>query len=388
MSEKKVPKLRFPEFSGEWVQSSIGKLCQVKTGAKDTQNKVEDGLYPFFVRSDNIERINSYSYDGEAILTAGDGVGVGKIFHYFNGKFDYHQRVYNIHDFKNACGRYVYYYFSNSFYNHVSRLSAKNSVDSVRRDMIVNMPISIPILEEQTKIAHFLTGIDDKIQQLTKKKELLEQYKKGVTQQIFSQQIRFKDDNGNDYPDWQIQKLGEIAKIFDGTHQTPVYVEHGIPFYSVENVTANNFIKTKFISPEVFSIESKRVKIEQGNILMTRIGDIGTTKYIESDVNASFYVSLALIKVHDIKINPRYIYHFINTNVFQSELWNRTIHVAFPKKINLGEIGNCLIKYPLLEEQTKIADFLTSIDDKITQITSLLKQTKLFKKSLLQQMFI
>lgn len=97
-----APKLRFPEFqdSGEWKSHIISDLAKVTTGNKDTQNKVDDGDYPFFVRSQTVERINSFTYDGEAILTSGDGVGVGKNFHYIIGKFDFHQRVYCIYDWR------------------------------------------------------------------------------------------------------------------------------------------------------------------------------------------------------------------------------------------------------------------------------------------------
>ena len=79
----------------DWDIDGIQNLAEIKTGAKNTQDKIDGGEYPFFVRSQTIERINSFSFDGEAILTAGDGVGTGKVFHYINGKFDYHQRVYN-----------------------------------------------------------------------------------------------------------------------------------------------------------------------------------------------------------------------------------------------------------------------------------------------------
>lgn len=91
-----VPRVRFGEFEGEWEEKTLGEVAKVTTGNKDTQNKVEGGKYPFFVRSQTVERIDSFSFDGEAILTSGDGVGVGKNFHYINGKFDFHQRVYCI----------------------------------------------------------------------------------------------------------------------------------------------------------------------------------------------------------------------------------------------------------------------------------------------------
>jgi type I restriction enzyme S subunit len=171
---------------GEWENSYIGNECKITTGNKDTQNKVDDGLYPFFVRSQTVEKINSYSMDCEAILTSGDGVGVGKNYHYMNGKFDFHQRVYCLYEFsERLIGRYLYIYFSNYFYDRVKRLSAKNSVDSVRMDMISKMEIKLPCLEEQTKIANFLSAIDQKIEVVAQQIEQAKQWKKGLLQQMF-----------------------------------------------------------------------------------------------------------------------------------------------------------------------------------------------------------
>ncbi|MFB5701188.1 restriction endonuclease subunit S [Acinetobacter radioresistens] len=171
---------------GEWVNSYIGNECKITTGNKDTQNKVDDGLYPFFVRSQTVEKINSYSMDCEAILTSGDGVGVGKNYHYINGKFDFHQRVYCLYEFsERLVGRYLYIYFSNYFYDRVKRLSAKNSVDSVRMDMISKMEIKLPCLEEQTKIANFLSAIDQKIEVVAQQIEQAKAWKKGLLQQMF-----------------------------------------------------------------------------------------------------------------------------------------------------------------------------------------------------------
>lgn len=185
-----VPKLRFKEFEGdgEWVETTIEKIAKVTTGNKDTQNKIDDGKYPFFVRSQTVERINSYSYDGEAILTSGDGVGVGKNFHYINGKFDFHQRVYCIYDFgPKIYGKFIFMYFSQHFNDRVMRMSAKNSVDSVRMSMITEMPIKIPSKAEQQKIANFLSSIDDKIAAQVQKIEGLKEHKKGLMQGLFPQ---------------------------------------------------------------------------------------------------------------------------------------------------------------------------------------------------------
>lgn len=137
-------------------------MCKITTGNKNTQDKVENGLYPFYVRSQNIERINSWTFDGEAILTAGDGVGVGKVFHYSVGKIGVHQRVYILSDFK-CNGKYLYQYFSSHFYNRVKRMSAKNSVDSVRMEMIADMPLYLPSIGEQYKIGKLLALIDERM---------------------------------------------------------------------------------------------------------------------------------------------------------------------------------------------------------------------------------
>ena len=178
--------MRFPEFEGEWKKKKFDQICTIATGNKNTQDKEGDGDYPFFVRSETIERINSYSFDGEAILTAGDGVGVGKIFHYVNGKVGVHQRVYILSDFK-CFGKYAYYYFTSRFYNRVKRMSAKNSVDSVRRDMIAQMSISLPGFDEQSKIARFLSLLDERIATQNKIIEDLKLLKNTIRHTLFTQ---------------------------------------------------------------------------------------------------------------------------------------------------------------------------------------------------------
>ncbi|WP_180105722.1 MULTISPECIES: restriction endonuclease subunit S [unclassified Acinetobacter] len=249
------------------------------------------------------------------------------------------------------------------------------------------LKIDLPTAEEQTKIASFLSVVDERIGQLSQKHELLSQYKQGMMQKLFSQQIRFKADDGSEFGECKNYQLKDIADVYDGTHQTPNYVEQGVPFYSVEHVTANDFSNTKFIAEDVYQSELKRVSLQKGDILMTRIGDIGTSRLIDWDVRASFYVSLALIKIKHGD-NSSFIDQYIKSQNFQRELHERTIHVAFPKKINLGEIGFCMIQLPCLEEQTKIADFLSAIDQKIETVAQQIEQVKQWKKGLLQQMFV
>lgn len=166
--------------------------------------------------------------------------------------------------------------------------------------------------------------------------------------------------------DWSSDKLEKLTtRILDGTHATPSYQEYGIPFYSVESITNNDFTNTKYISNEDHQKLIKRCKPEKGDILMTRIGSIGDTKLIDWDVNASIYVSLALIKPNE-KIDTNYLYNYTKFFEFKRELYKRTLQNAVPQKINLSEISKVEIRYPKsLEEQKKIVDILSTWDSAI-----------------------
>lgn len=133
--------------------------------------------------------------------------------------------------------------------------------------------------------------------------------------------MKVKTNELKNMDDWQVKKLKEVTSIYDGTHQTPEYTTRGISFYSVENITNNDFKNIKYISESVYKEEIKKVKIEKDDILMTKIGDIGTSRIIDWDIKASFYVSLALIKKSNA-FNSSFLNHFIHSNFFQQELWN------------------------------------------------------------------
>jgi len=172
------------EIPGEWEIRRLRFLCSITTGNKDTVNAKDDGEYPFYVRSPRIERINTYSFDGEAVLTAGDGVGAGKVFHYVNGKFDYHQRVYNLHYFKDVQGKYLYYYLKESFIKEIEKSNAKSTVDSIRLPMLLNFPIVLPSESVQTCIANYLdhkcSKIDETIEKQKQVIEKLQEYKQSI----------------------------------------------------------------------------------------------------------------------------------------------------------------------------------------------------------------
>lgn len=175
----------------DWGVDKIGNTLSITTGSQNTQDKVNDGTYPFFVRSQNIERINTYSFDGEGVLTAGDGVGTGKIFHYINGKCDIHQRVYLMSNFKQTLdGYYFYIFFSNYFYDRIMSMTAKSSVDSVRREMIADMLIFLPSIKEQKKIASVIKNLFEEIEVLNIKLNKLLKIKQGMMQELLTGKTR------------------------------------------------------------------------------------------------------------------------------------------------------------------------------------------------------
>lgn len=348
-------------YPTDWEITTVEKVSHIGTGCRDTQDNVKGGKYPFYVRSNIVERINVADYDCEAILTAGDGVGTGKVYHYVNGEFAAHQRVYVIKDFFGVDGRFFYYFFSHNFRKEVVKYTAKSSVDSVRRAMIANMEFPKPSLPEQKAIAGTLSCIDAHIANLTELIEKKKAIRNGALDDLVSGRTRLKGFND----EWSETELIKICKVFDGTHQTPKYTNSGIRFVSVENIK-NIYFSEKHISKQDYDRDFS-VRPEKNDILMTRIGDIGTPCIVTTDEPIAFYVSLALFK--SIQINSLFLYYYIMGKSFQKELDDRALHHATPKKINKGEIGKCMVRYPVDEhEQEAIASTLLSLDTEITSL--------------------
>lgn len=182
-----------------WEIKSLGEIAEIYTGKKNNQDKVENGVYPFFVRSQSVERINSYSFDGEAILIPGEG-NIGKIFHYINGKFDFHQRVYKISNFKEGYfGKYIYRYISENFGKHAMENSVKATVDSLRLPTFQVFEIPFPpALKEQVHLATILSDMDTEIEGLETKLEKYKQIKQGMMQNLLTGKIRLVKPNSNE----------------------------------------------------------------------------------------------------------------------------------------------------------------------------------------------
>jgi len=191
MQELLTGKKRLPGFSGEWEVKRLVEIAHIKTGSRNNQDKLEDGEYPFFVRSATVERIGSYSHDCEAILVPGEG-DIGNIFHYIDGRFDVHQRVYAITRFSSdVLGKYVYLYMTVRFGAHAMQNSVKATVDSLRLPTFQEFEIRLPpSVDEQTAIATVLSDMDAEIETLVTRLAKTRALKQGMMQALLTGRIR------------------------------------------------------------------------------------------------------------------------------------------------------------------------------------------------------
>jgi len=347
--------VNFPE---DWGLASLGEVSRIRTGTRNRNEKSVSGRYPFFVRSAIIERIDSYSYDTEAVLVPGEG-NIGSIFHYIRGKFDVHQRVYVISEFPDGVsGQFVFWYMKYLFGDHALENTSKATVDSLRLPVFRSFPLRLPQLNQQHAIAEVLSDFDEhlaNLDELIVKKKVI---RDGALEALTSGERRLDGFNST----WRTRPLSEFARVYDGVHQTPDYEESGVRFVSVEDIS-NIYASRKFISQSSY-IKDFKVRPTKGDVLMTRIGDIGTPAYVRSDELLAYYVSLALLK--PVGIDGLFLHYYIQSPGFQNELNDRSLLHATPKKINKGEIGFCLVTVPLdRNEQRAIAEVLSGMDAEI-----------------------
>ncbi|CAM4052664.1 restriction endonuclease subunit S [Catellicoccus marimammalium] len=393
------PQLRFKEFTDEWEEKKLGEIADVRDGTHSSPKFVKEG-YPLitsknlkdgkldyssinYISKHDYEEINKRSYvEDNDILMAMIGT-IGNPVKIVKEKEFAIKNVALIKD-KNKQNNYLIHYLqSNNIKKQFLLELAGGTQKFISLSTIRNIKIQLPPLLEQEKIGKFFSLLDQRIEKQERKVTLLEEEKKGYMQKLFKQELRFKDEEGNDYPEWEEKKLGEIAKIYDGMHSTPNYKNHGVPFLSVENISD---LKTnKYISEEEYQNSFKNNKAEYGDIFMTRIGSIGVAN-INLNNEVAYYVSLALIKPQ--KINNWYLMHAIHSEQVQKDLWSKTLQVAFPQKINKGDINFIKIPFPSLPEQEKIGNFLSLLDQRIEKEQEKLRLMKKEKQGLLQQLFI
>ena len=326
----------------------LQEIAEIGTGNSDRKDAVENGDYPFYVRSKDILRIDKYEYDETAIIIPGEG-GIGEIFHYVEGKYALHQRAYRIHIIDNKLNtKYLYYYMSSMFKKFIMKKAVSATVTSIRKPMIEQFPVPVPPLEVQCEIVHILDDFT-------------------LLSAELSAELKARQNQYNYYRDKEMlnaknvvkYKLNEIAEIYDGTHQTPKYTDSGIDFISVENIN-DIYNSKKYISIDDYN--KYKIKPKLNDIFMTRIGTIGKCTVFNKQKDLAYYVSLALIRPNNDIVDSYYLKYLIESIIGIKELRKRTLVNAVPIKINKDDIGKLVLPIPPLEEQKRIVNILDRFD--------------------------
>jgi len=404
-----VPKLRFREFSGEWSKKKLSTFAS-KSNAKNKDESIADvftnsavnGIVAqrdFFdkdiANQGNlggyyIVRHNDFIYNPR--ISAYAPVGPLNRNHLSTGVMSPLYTVFSVND-KIVSLDYLEKYFKSSkwfkYMYGIANYGARSDRMNITNNDFFAMPIPLPSKQEQEKIASFLTSVDTKIEQLAKKEELLGQYKKGVMQQIFNQEIRFKADDGSEFPEWENFTLGEVAKFRRGSFPQPYGLpkwyddENGLPFVQVFDVDDNMKLKSTTKNKISKLAQPSSVFVEKGNIVLTIQGSIGRIALTQYDA----YIDRTLLIFTDyLKEIDKQFFLYVIYLLFEIE--KRKAPGGTIKTITKEALTSFVLDLPCLEEQNKIANFLSSIDTKIEQVKNQLKQTKEFKKALLQQMFV
>ncbi len=394
--------MRFPEFSGEWKKKYVENFCKIQTGSGNTQDKESEGTYPFFVRSPVVEHSNKYIFDCEAVLTVGDGVGTGKVYHYINGKFNCHQRVYAMTNFeKSVCARYFFYHFQKIFPRQVFAMSAKTSVDSIRRNMIAQLNMALPSINEQKKITQFFTLIDSRIEKQNQLVNVLKSYKRGLLARLFPKkgdtvpELRFKEFTA----DWEQRKLSDIVDVLDGDRgkNYPTSIDfddsgHTL-FLNASNVTNGGFLfqDNQFITEEK-SNSMGNGKLEEDDIVITSRGSLGHIAWYNADISRSVpYARInsgMLILRNKKEVETEYLYHFMKSDKGQSQISFMSFGSAQPQLTKKGVESLEVVLPPKSDEQLKIGDYFEYLDHLITLHQQKLDMYTTVKKYLLQKMFV
>jgi len=263
----------------------------------------------------------------------------------------------------------------NHFISELTGTTIKNLSLKTLRETI----ISFPSLPEQTKIASFFTVIDKKITELKQKKNLLEQYKKGVMQKIFSQELRFKDENGNEFPKWENKKLGEIAIVIMG--QSPESNSYNSEYKGKPLIQGNADIQNRISNPRNWTTQTTK-ECRIGDLILTVRAPVGAIA--KSIHNACIGRGVCAIRNNSTS-NIEFIFQFFLD--FETK-WGNLEQGSTFTAVSGNEIKKLKIQFPCLAEQTKIANFLSAIDEKINRTQKQIQQTEEWKKGLLQNMFV
>ena len=380
-TQDKIPKLRFNEFAEPWEEKRLKDIFTIKYG-KDYKH-LKSGDIPLLGSGGIMSYVDNYLYDKPSVLIGRKG-SISKT-QYITTPFWTVDTLFYTEIKKDSIPFFIFLISQNINW---MKYNEATGVPSLNTSGINNIGVNIPTLPEQEKIAAFLSSVDERVCQLTKKKELLEKYKKGVMQKIFNQDIRFKDDSGNDFPDWQEKKLGEIATFSKGRGISKSDIDYSGQTecirYGELYTHYNETIK------EVFS----RTNLSRNTLVMSKSNDViipasGETQVDIATAACVLKKDIALsgdINIIRSKYNGVFLSYYLNSKCkYAIASISQGVSVVHLYASQLKALN---VEFPCLAEQQKIADFLTAIDDKIELAGRELEKAQNFKKGLLQQMFV
>jgi type I restriction enzyme S subunit len=383
-----VPQLRFQEFDGAWIVKNLEEITNWASGGTPPKDNplFWDGDIPWIsassmrgmVYSDSEFKItNAGLKKGSKLVKKGSLLILVRGSMLFNKipigivskDVAFNQDVKSIVvDVNFSTSEFILNWFI-AFEPKILNMVTGTGIGAGKLDLpdLKALKISLPTLPEQQKIASFLSAVDEKIKQLSRKKELLEQYKKGVMQQLFSGKLRFKDENGNDYPVWEEKKLGEVARITTGSsNRQDSNLDGEYTFFDrSQDIRSSNIF--------LFDTEAIIVPGEGQD-------------FIPKHFIGKFDLHQRTYAVMDFGINMgKFLFYYISyhSNHLNSHAVGSTV-----KSLRLPMFEKMPIRLPSIPEQQKIANFLSSNDTKIESVNQQLAQTQTFKKGLLQQMFV
>ena len=383
-----VPKLRFTGFDGDYLELSYDKFAPLQRGFDLPVSTIVEGDYPVVFSNGILKKHNEFKAQAPGVVTGRSGT-IGNITWVEKDYWPHNTSLWVTNFFDNE-PKYVFYFLQKF---DVSRFASGSGVPTLNRNDVHAQLITIsPERREQTKIASFLSAVDEKISQLTQKHELLSQYKQGMMQKLFSQQLRFKADDGSEFGEWEEKILKDLfPKIRNGFVgvATPYYVNYGVKYLQGKNIKNGKIDATGliFINQEFHQKKTNSI-LKTNDILMVQSGHVGECAVVTEDYdNANCHALLVLSPKSSKLINSKFVVYY-----FYSEIGKKKIALIKTgntiEHILASDIKEVALLFPCLAEQTKIANFLSAIDQKIEVVVQQIEQAKTWKKGLLQQMFV
>lgn len=394
----------------EWDSIRLKYLCTIQTGNKDTQDATPDGIYPFYVRSPKVEKSEAYSFDGEGILMAGDGVGAGRVFHHVFGKYAVHQRVYRLANITGINSSFLFYYISNLFGKEMDRGSAQSTVPSVRLPMLQNFIISAPSTSEQQKIANYLDKVCGEVDEMIALQEQMIEELKAYKQSVITETVTKGLNPNVPMKDSGIDWIGEVPKhwgIIKMNHLCSIITDF-VASGSFESLRVNvpyldtpdyaMLVRTADLSGSARS--SGKVYISEhsynflnnsnlfgGEIVLPNIGASVGDVYIVPKLYERMSLAPNAIMFKTMMCDKYYYYYFCS-KIGKESIYNISQSTA-QAKFNKTELREIRVPTPSLEEQQSIASYL---DTKCAEIDALIaiKQAKIdelkdYKKSVIYE---